>query len=66
VRWGTTPELERFRVTGVLGVHADEYETAAMVRYFPETADYVALRDLPPTQLTLDDLTAKAGKPPGA
>ena len=40
VRWDFTPELERFRVTGILGVHADEYETAAMVRYFPETVDY--------------------------
>jgi creatinine amidohydrolase len=56
VRWDYTPELERFRVTGILGVHADEYETAAMVRYFPETVDYAALRDLPPTQLTPDDL----------
>jgi creatinine amidohydrolase len=56
VRWDFKPELERFRVTGILGVHADEYETAAIVRYFPETVDYEALRDLPPTQLTLDDL----------
>jgi creatinine amidohydrolase len=56
VRWDFTPELERFRVTGILGLHADEYETAAIVRYFPETVDYEALRDLPPTQLTLDDL----------
>jgi len=53
---GFQPELERFQVTGSLGVHADEYETAAMVRYFPETVDFDALQDLPPTQLTLDDL----------
>jgi creatinine amidohydrolase len=56
VPWQFSPELERFRVTGILGVHADEYETAAMVRYFPATVDYEALRDLPPTNLTLDDL----------
>lgn len=56
VRWDFTPELERFRVTGIFGVHADEYETAAMVRYFPDTVDYEALRDLPPTELTTDDL----------
>jgi creatinine amidohydrolase len=56
VRWDFAPELERFRVTGILGVHADEYETAAMVRYFPATVDYDALKDLAPTQLTMDDL----------
>jgi creatinine amidohydrolase len=56
VRWDFKPELERFRVTGILGVHADEYETAAVVRYFPETVDYAALKDLPPTRLTMDDL----------
>jgi creatinine amidohydrolase len=56
VRWDFTPELERFRVTGILGVHADEYETAAVVRYFPETVDYEALRTLRPTELTVDDL----------
>jgi creatinine amidohydrolase len=56
VRWDFKPELERFRVTGTLGVHADEYETAAMVRYFPDTVNYEALKDLPPTQLTMDDL----------
>jgi len=37
-------------------VHADEYETVAIVRYFPETVDYDALRHLPPTALTRDDL----------
>jgi creatinine amidohydrolase len=56
VRWDFKPELERFRVTGILGVHADEYETAAMVRYFPDTVNYEALKNLPPTQLTIDDL----------
>jgi creatinine amidohydrolase len=58
VPWDFKPELERFRVTGILGVHADEYETAAMVRYFPETVDFDALQNLEPTQLTLDDLQA--------
>jgi len=56
VPWDFTPELERFKVTGILGVHADEYETAAMVRYFPETVDFDALENLPPTQLTMNDL----------
>jgi creatinine amidohydrolase len=56
VPWEFKPELERFQVTGVLGVHADEYETAAMIRYFPETVDFNALQNLAPTQLTLEDL----------
>lgn len=54
--WEPTPALEDFRVTGVFGVHADEYETAAIVRYFPETVDYERLRGLPPTALTAEDL----------
>jgi creatinine amidohydrolase len=58
VPWTAGPELERFKVTGILGVHADEYETAGMVRYFPDTVDYDALRDLPPTQLDAADLAA--------
>ena len=56
VPWTPTPALEAFRLTGVFGVHADEFETAAMVRYFPETVDFEALRDLPPTALTAADL----------
>lgn len=51
VPWTPAPELERFRVTGILGVHADEFETAGMQRWFPETIDYDALKDLPPTRL---------------
>ncbi len=58
VPWNFNPALDRFRVTGVLGVHADEYETAAVVRYFPDRVDYDALRDLPPVDLTVDDLKA--------
>ncbi|QCI63218.1 creatininase family protein [Phreatobacter stygius] len=58
VPWEPGPDLENFRLTGVFGVHADEYETAAIVRYFPETVDYQALRHLPPTKLTRDDLPA--------
>jgi creatinine amidohydrolase len=58
VPWSPTPELDRFRVTGILGVHADEFETAGIVRYFPETVDYDALRDLPPTRLDASDLAA--------
>jgi len=56
VPWDYAPALEAFRVTGVFGLHADEYETAAMVRYFPDTVDYEALRRTPPTTLTADDL----------
>jgi creatinine amidohydrolase len=66
VPWEFKPELERFQVTGILGVHADEYETAAMVRYFPETVDFDALEKAPPTQLTLADLQSwrKGGDAP--
>jgi creatinine amidohydrolase len=56
VPWTPPQELERFRVTGTLGVHADEFETAGIVRYFPETVDFDALRDLPPTKLDADGL----------
>ena len=56
--WTPTPALTRFRTTGTFGVHADEYETAAMVRYHPETVDFDALEHLPPTTLTRDDLPA--------
>jgi creatinine amidohydrolase len=56
VPWDHVAALEDFRLTGILGVHADEYETAAVVRYFPDTVDYDALRVIPPTQLTLADL----------
>jgi creatinine amidohydrolase len=56
VPWDYDPALERFKVTGILGVHADEYETAAMVRYFPDTVDYDALAKLEPTRLDMDDL----------
>jgi len=56
VPWDPTPALEDFKLTGILGVHADEFETAAIVRYYPELVDYEALKDLEPTQLTVDDL----------
>lgn len=58
VPWNYDPALEAFKITGILGVHADEYETAAMVRYHPEMVDFNALRRLEPTRLTLDDLAA--------
>jgi len=66
VPWEFKPELERFQVTGILGVHADEYETAAIVRYFPETVDFDALQNLAPTQLTIEDLQSwrKGGDAP--
>ena len=56
VPWEPTPALERFRLTGILGVHADEYETAAMMRHHPDIVDHDALRDLEPTRLILADL----------
>ncbi|MET4631536.1 creatinine amidohydrolase [Bradyrhizobium sp. I1.8.5] len=56
VRWDHDPALDDFKVTGVFGVHADEYETAAIVRHYPETVDFEALRGLEPTKLTVDDL----------
>lgn len=58
VPWDRLPDLQRYKVTGVLGVHAEEYETAAMVRYFPETVDYEALATAPPTQLDRTNLDA--------
>jgi len=56
VPWEPTSALENFRLTGTLGVHADEYETAAIVRYFPDTVDYAALSKAKPTELTLENL----------
>jgi creatinine amidohydrolase len=56
VRWDHEARLDAFKVTGVFGLHADEYETAAMVRYYPQTVDFEALRDLKPTSLTVEDL----------
>lgn len=56
VPWEPPAELESFKTTGVLGVHADEFETAAMVRFQPETVDFDVLRGLPPTNLTAQDL----------
>jgi creatinine amidohydrolase len=66
VPWDFRPELERFQVTGILGVHADEYETAAMIRYFPETVNFSALERLQPTTLTMNDLQSwrKGGDAP--
>lgn len=55
VPWDFKPELERFQVTGILGVHADEYETAArhelevMLRYAHRQA-------LTPRQYAPEDL----------
>lgn len=56
VPWEPTADIEAFKTTGILGVHADEYETAAMVRFQPDTVDFEKLRDLPPTSLTMKDL----------
>jgi creatinine amidohydrolase len=56
VPWQRPDGLDDLKTTGILGVHADEHETAAMVRFHPETVDFDALRDLPPTDLTMQDL----------
>ena len=66
VPWEPVPAMMDFRLTGKLGVHADEFETAAIVRYFPDTVDYDALKGLPATDLTMDDLAdwRKGGEEP--
>ncbi|MBI3435128.1 MAG: creatininase family protein [Proteobacteria bacterium] len=56
VPWEAPADIETFKTTGILGVHADEYETAAMVRFQPDTVDFEMLRGLPPTNLTMQDL----------
>ncbi|HEY1720631.1 MAG TPA: creatininase family protein [Magnetospirillaceae bacterium] len=56
VPWEPSAEFDSFKTTGILGVHADEFETAAMVRFQPDTVDFDVLRNLPPTDLTVQDL----------
>jgi creatinine amidohydrolase len=56
VPWDPPAELARLKTTGILGVHADEYETAAMVRYWPDLVDFDVLQGLEPTRLDRDDL----------
>ncbi len=54
--WDPPPELDQLRTTGILGVHAHEHETAAVVRFHPHLVDFDALLRLEPTRLGPDDL----------
>jgi creatinine amidohydrolase len=50
------PEDTGLVLSGKLGVHAHEVETAMMARWFPEIVNYDALDTLDPTDLSIDDL----------
>ncbi len=56
VPWQRPDGLDALKTTGILGVHADELETAAMARYYPELVDFDRLDALKPTELGQDDL----------
>lgn len=56
VPWQPPAEIDELKTTGMLAIHADEHETAGMVRFHPELVDFDKLRHLPPTDLTLQDL----------
>ncbi|MFF3765341.1 creatininase family protein [Streptomyces sp. NPDC001922] len=51
------PLFEGLELTGELGVHAEEIESALMMRWFPEIVDYDAMERLQPTGLGREDLT---------
>ncbi|MFE0380677.1 creatininase family protein [Streptomyces inhibens] len=50
------PLFEGLELTGELGVHAEEIESALMMRWFPELVDYDAMAELKPTGLGAEDL----------
>ncbi|WP_432097009.1 creatininase family protein [Streptomyces sp. bgisy100] len=50
------PLFEGLELTGELGVHAEEIESALMMRWFPEIVDYDAMERLKPTGLGREDL----------
>ncbi len=50
------PLFEGLELTGELGVHAEEIESALMMRWFPELVDYDAMARLKPTGLGPQDL----------
>ncbi len=50
------PLFEGLEMTGELGVHAEEIESALMMRWFPEVVDYDAMAQLKPTGLSAEDL----------
>jgi creatinine amidohydrolase len=52
------PQETGLQMSGKLGVHAHEVETAMMTRWFPEIVNYDALANLEPTDLNMDDLMA--------
>lgn len=56
VPWQRPDGLDTLKTTGILGVHADELETAAMARYYPALVDFDVLPELIPTQLGEADL----------
>jgi len=56
VPWEMPHELEDLKTTGILGVHADEIETAAMARYYPDLVAFDLLPGLKPTSLGERDL----------
>ncbi|MFG2140938.1 creatininase family protein [Streptomyces sp. NPDC048650] len=50
------PLFDGLELTGELGVHAEEIESALMMRWFPEIVDYDAMARLKPTGLSATDL----------
>ncbi|MBT2442919.1 creatininase family protein [Streptomyces sp. ISL-36] len=50
------PLFEGLELSGELGVHAEEIESALMMRWFPETVNYEAMAGLEPTALGPADL----------
>ncbi len=50
------PLMEGLTLSGDLGVHAEETETALIMRWFAELVDYTALTQLEPTHLGPNDL----------
>lgn len=56
LRWEEPAELDRLRTSGILGVHAEEYETAGMARYHPDCVAFDVLLDLEPTRLGMQEL----------
>lgn len=54
--FGGPSMIEGLKLSGELGVHAEETETALIMRWFPELVDYEMLADLEPTHLGPKDL----------
>ena len=56
VPWEAPAELADLNTKDILGVRADECETAAMVRYHPDLVAFDVLPGLEPTRLDERDL----------